>query len=89
MFLGEISFAVYMIHQVVIRAMEQHSYRMISEHSAYATAIFVTVTISGAAALHIFFEKPVRNWMMRAPRKLANHHEVGNPAQNISGKDAT
>ncbi|HFT8008543.1 TPA: acyltransferase family protein [Burkholderia cenocepacia] len=87
-FLGEISFAIYMIHQVIIRAMEQHMHRLISEHPIYSAALFMTITVSGAAVLHIFFEKPLRNLLMRALRKLADHHDVGSPSRKVSGRDA-
>lgn len=68
-FLGEISFAVYMLHQIILRGMEEHLHGFISAHSHAAATFFAIVTLAAAAATFQYFERPIRNAVMRRLRR--------------------
>ena len=59
--LGEISFALYLVHQLTLRALQQHGVRPdIVGFGGYLIAIIVLATL-----LHFGFEQPVRRWLTR------------------------
>ncbi|MCU7247836.1 acyltransferase family protein [Pseudomonas koreensis] len=63
-FLGEISFSVYLIHQVIIRLTTQE--QLLAEYGPYTRFWFVAITsIACAAFIWKFVEKPCQKGIMR------------------------
>ena len=61
MFAGEISFALYLLHQLILRALQQHVHQLGSvDFMLYLTAVLLL-----AALLHLLVEKPARQWLVR------------------------
>lgn len=63
-FLGEISFAMYMLHQVVIKAMETHLRDFMFDQPALSTAVYLVVVLLSSSAAFVLFEKPTRNFIL-------------------------
>lgn len=60
-FAGEISFALYLLHQLVLRALQQHVHQLGGvEFGLYLVAVLLL-----AALLHLLVEKPARRWLVR------------------------
>jgi peptidoglycan/LPS O-acetylase OafA/YrhL len=65
-FLGEMSFALYLVHQIVLRFFQQHAWR----DDLVGFVEYLTCAFLAAAALHVLLEKPARAWLgARAQRK--------------------
>ncbi|EGF33686.1 putative transmembrane acyltransferase [Oxalobacteraceae bacterium IMCC9480] len=58
---GEISFALYLLHQLVLRLMQQHLTHF-DDGSGFA--LYLVVIGIGAAILHLAVEQPARRWLM-------------------------
>ena len=59
-FLGEISFALYLVHQISLRWLQQHS----AQFTLLTFGLFMTGIIVLATILHLVIEKPMRTWIM-------------------------
>ncbi len=64
-FLGEISFALYLVHQLTLRALQQYAHRLdyhleLREFVLYAIGVALL-----AAVLHLGIERPARAWLTR------------------------
>ncbi|WP_323581620.1 acyltransferase family protein [Actimicrobium sp. CCC2.4] len=57
---GEISFALYLLHQLVLRLMQEH--RMQFDGSGFA--LYLRSIGIGAAILHLTVEQPARRWLI-------------------------
>lgn len=64
---GELSFSFYMVHQLVIRAM-QHCFARMDVEPDIAVRIAVAFLLSAAAtwAVHRYVEVPARRWLLRS-----------------------
>lgn len=73
-YLGEISFAMYMVHLPIDIAFFQLIEKIIGTPSGILAAVLVAVSIIlvtiGAAIVHQFFEKPVRDYMRKNTPKF-------------------
>lgn len=78
-FLGEISFSVYMLHQVIIRAMEQHMHRFLADHPIAASIAFIATTLVAAAVAFKFIERPSRDFIVSCWRRSTSTYDVGKP----------
>ncbi|MCA8045464.1 acyltransferase family protein [Burkholderia arboris] len=87
-FLGEISFAMYMLHQVIIRAMEDHAKNFIAAYPGLSTAIYVSAVLLSSAATFLLFEKPIRKFIVTRvarrpssdlPTRSAEHQPQSSP----------
>ena len=58
-FLGEISFALYLVHQLALRFMQQH----VDHLDGGDFALFIGSVLLMAALLHLLIEKPLRRWL--------------------------
>jgi peptidoglycan/LPS O-acetylase OafA/YrhL len=65
-FLGEISFAVYLIHLIVIAAYRGHLKAAVAVSPAGDFAIMVIMTLLAAAVMHLLIERPCRSLIIRA-----------------------
>lgn len=59
-YLGEVSFALYMVHQLVLRVMDDHLRAEATASPALYYALYWGLTLLCAAALHELIEKPCR-----------------------------
>lgn len=64
-FAGEVSFAVYLVHQLALRALQQHALRSGMRLDSAAFVAFLLSVLLLAAALHLVIEKPARQWLVR------------------------
>jgi peptidoglycan/LPS O-acetylase OafA/YrhL len=69
-YLGEISYSLYMVHEPVEMTFGKFAYHVIETTSSRvvdftALAVFLAFTIAVAAAAHHFLEVPARNWLRR------------------------
>ncbi|KWK75796.1 hypothetical protein WM15_29830 [Burkholderia ubonensis] len=78
-FLGEISFSMYMLHQIIIRAMEAHAHDFIVAHPVAAASAFVATTLSASCATFTLFEQLARRLVMRMTQSPSKAHDAGNP----------
>jgi peptidoglycan/LPS O-acetylase OafA/YrhL len=60
-FLGEISFALYLVHQIALRYFQQHALRT----DWIGFCAFIACALLMAAALHLLIENPARKWLTR------------------------
>ena len=60
-FLGEISFALYLVHQISLRWLQQHG----AQFTLPGFGLFIVGLIVLATILHLVIEKPARAWLMR------------------------
>ena len=65
-FLGEISFAVYMLHQILLRAHAEHAEAFSVIPRQFQYAAFWLVLIALSAATYLWIETPARHWMVAA-----------------------
>ena len=66
-FLGEISFALYLVHQIALRWLQQHgSHFTLSDFGLFMLGIIVLATL-----LHVAIERPARTWLMHWQRPRA------------------
>ncbi|MCA8073222.1 acyltransferase family protein [Burkholderia vietnamiensis] len=79
-FLGEISFSMYMLHQVIIRAMEAHAHEFIATRPGRAAITFMLLALGAACASFILFEQPARKFLMRLIAPKTVNQDVGRPA---------
>jgi peptidoglycan/LPS O-acetylase OafA/YrhL len=68
-FLGEISFALYLVHQIVLRYFQQHWLLTTAMPKLEWFGIFVSCVLLAATALHLFIENPSREWMIKMLKK--------------------
>lgn len=66
-FSGEISFALYLVHQITLRWLQQHD----SHFTLPEFGLFMLGIIMLASILHLVIEQPVRAWLMRQQRRVA------------------
>jgi peptidoglycan/LPS O-acetylase OafA/YrhL len=79
-FLGEISFSVYLIHSIVIRVTIEQKF--LESYDPYAKFAFVTITsIICAAFIWKFVEKPCQRGIMRAFDAVRPNLKAAEPAQ--------
>ena len=64
-FLGEISFALYLVHQLTLRVFQQHLHRLAYHFDLPGFCLFVIGVVLLAAMLHLGIERPVRAWLTR------------------------
>jgi len=78
--LGQVSFSLYMIHQIVFRFLEVHGY---SEKMSLPVHFIVYLTLSMAGAYILFYavEDPARHWIVGAYRRAVG--ESGRPAEKV------
>jgi peptidoglycan/LPS O-acetylase OafA/YrhL len=73
-YLGEISFALYMLHQIVVRHIGGNFWQQASAHPWAFYATYWGLSLIGAAVLFELVEKPGRSFIRRrfsAPRRTA------------------
>jgi peptidoglycan/LPS O-acetylase OafA/YrhL len=73
-FLGDISYAVYLIHvplQMIFLAVTRARHLKIQTESPWLLAGFAAVLVSAATAAHYGFERPVRGWLRRRGEQVA------------------
>ena len=56
---GEISFALYLLHQLALRLMQQY----LTRFDASVFVIYLALILLGAAVLHLMVEQPARRWL--------------------------
>jgi len=79
-FLGEISFALYLVHQLVIRSMFRFT-PPAPEHRMEAYVAYWLISLAGAVLLHHLVEKPLRPIVAgRLARKTGGKRAVGSQA---------
>ncbi len=66
-FLGEISFALYLVHQLALRWLQQHG----ADFALVDFGLFMICIGVLATMLHFVVEKPVRRWLIQLPRRKA------------------
>lgn len=71
-FLGEISFAMYMLHQVIIKVMETHAHDLMLDQPALAIAAYLLVVLASSSAAFLLFEKPMRRLILRTAARCFN-----------------
>ena len=59
-FLGEISFALYLVHQLILRVMQQQQIAL----TWVSFVAYVAAVVIAAAALHLLVERPLRRWFV-------------------------
>lgn len=69
-YLGEISFAIYMVHQLVLRFMGQHQNYLSDLSMVTKSSIYWCATLLVAAASHHLIELPCKRAITAAARKL-------------------
>ncbi|HEV2097779.1 MAG TPA: acyltransferase [Stellaceae bacterium] len=76
--LGDASYAIYLVHPIVIAIARKVAARGYLEPSAFPWIYLigiVTVSVGAALFVHEYFERPVtarfRNWLLSSPRRLA------------------
>jgi len=73
-FLGDISYAVYLIHvplQMIFLAVTRAHKVELPTHSPWMLAAFTVVLVSAATATHYGFERPVRRWLRHRTERVA------------------
>lgn len=73
-FLGDISYAVYLIHIpmiTVLMAVMQATKRTVPTQSPWTMFVFAAVLIPLATAVHYGFERPVRRWLRSREERFA------------------
>lgn len=73
-FLGDISYAVYLIHvplQMIFLAIARAAHWEIPTQSPWLLAGFAVVLVSAATATHYGFERPVRRWLRTRGERVA------------------
>ena len=63
-FLGEISFALYLDHQIILRIVQQQQMQL----DWLGFILYSIGSVIAASVLHLLLEKPLRRWLMRWPR---------------------
>lgn len=70
-YLGGISFALYMFHQIVVRVLLEHMSWLTHAPTWVNYSAYVATALLGAAAINCFVEDPARVAILRAYRKLS------------------
>jgi peptidoglycan/LPS O-acetylase OafA/YrhL len=64
-YLGEISFALYLLHQIVVRWMFINYRAVIEQHVTAAHILYWVISLAGAAMIYHFIEQPMRSPLRR------------------------
>ncbi len=75
-FLGEISFSIYMTHQILNRAWDVYFGFLQGLPNAVECALFWIVLLSASAAMYMFIEAPAREAIMRAYDRRNSKREL-------------
>ena len=68
-FLGEISFALYLVHQLILRWLQQVAAHL----DLFSFGVYMFGIIGLATMLHVAVEKPARQWITRRFAMRAEH----------------
>ncbi|OJA82901.1 hypothetical protein BGV71_14105 [Burkholderia ubonensis] len=72
-FLGEISFAIYMTHELVLHAMEQRHEQLSTLEQGWQVTMFVVATLAISAFSHICIERPIQQRLRPLILRLFPH----------------
>ncbi|MFM0173183.1 acyltransferase [Paraburkholderia sediminicola] len=68
-FLGEASFALYMIHKIIARLISEHSYLLSYAPTYVNYAAYWAASLGAAACLHLLIENPARRFLLDISRR--------------------
>lgn len=64
-YLGEISFSLYMVHQLVLRYYEAHDKTFFGLSKGLELLIYLALCLAASAGLHEWVETPARKWIFK------------------------
>jgi peptidoglycan/LPS O-acetylase OafA/YrhL len=75
-FLGEVSFAIYLLHQIILRGWTIRFGAFIALPTALQYALFWIVLITAAASMHMLIERPARKILVDSWSKRVRHKRI-------------
>lgn len=75
-YLGGISFSLYMVHQIVVRVLIEHPVWLAHTPTWVNYPAYIATALLGAAAINRFVEDPARIAILRAYKRLGSAHSA-------------
>ena len=86
--LGEISFSVYLLHMMVLVLFTQNLHRFATVNSPILFAVYCAILIAASHLTYTFIEKPMRN-KLAGRKKDKSHHDRRRAQRSRSSRRAT